>query len=45
MKRSLGGTYPAFVPHYLGEFQYRFNRRYHLAALALARPVLMSSAA
>ena len=58
VKRSLDGTYHAFAPHYaaryLAEFQYRFNRRYELAALPqrlltaaatalpLPRPILMS---
>ena len=58
VKCSLDGTYHAFAPHYaaryLAEFQYRFNRRYELAALPqglltaaatalpLPRPILMS---
>ena len=54
MKRSLDGTSHAFAPRYLAEFQYRFNRRYDLAALLqrllraattvlpLPRPILMS---
>ena len=61
VKRSLDGTYHRCGPHYaaryLAEFQYRFNRRYDLAALAQRllqaaatalprpRPILMSSAA
>ena len=48
VKRSLDGTYHAFRPRYaaryLAEFQYRFNRRYDLAALPLSRPILMSAA-
>ena len=54
MKRSLDGTchrlLPKYAARYLAEFQYRFNRRYDLAALpqrllraavaALPRPVL-----
>ncbi len=60
VKRSLDGTYHACAPHYAGrylaEFQYRFNRRYELAALPrrllkaaattlpLPRPILMLSA-
>ena len=54
VKRSLSATYHAFAPHSLAEFQYRFNRRYDLAALPqrlltaavtalpLHRPILMS---
>ena len=42
VKRSLDGTYhgllPKYAARYLAEFQYRFNRRYNLAALP--RPVL-----
>ena len=57
MKRSLDGTYHHFEAHYLAEFQYRFNRRYDLAAmlprllqavvtaLPLPRPILLSSVA
>ncbi len=60
VKRSLDGTYHACAPHYaaryLAEFQYRFNRRYELAALPrrllkaaattlpLPRPILLLSA-
>ena len=60
VKRSLDGTYHAGAPHYwaryLAEFQYRFNRRYELAALPrrllkaaattlpLPRPILLLSA-
>ena len=59
VKRSLDGTYHACAPHYaaryLAEFQYRFNRRYELAALPrrllkaaattlpLPRPILLLS--
>ena len=44
VKCSLDGIYYAFAPHYLTVFQYRFNRRYELAALPLPlrRPSLMS---
>ena len=61
MKRSLDGTYHHCEAHYaaryLAEFQYRFNRRYDLAAmlprllqaavtaLPLPRPILLSSVA
>ena len=61
VKRSLDGTYHHFEAHhavrYLAEFQYRFNRRYDLAAmpqrllqaavtaLPLPRPILLSSVA
>ena len=61
VKRSLDGTYHHFEAHYaaryLAEFQYRFNRRYDLAAmpqrllqaavtaLPLPRPILPSSVA
>ncbi len=61
VKRSLDGTYHAFrrkyAARYLAEFQYRFNRRYDLAALPqrllqatavalpLPRPLVMSAAA
>ena len=38
MKRSMDGTYhsvrPKYLARYLAEFQYRFNRRYDLAAMA-----------
>ncbi len=38
MKRSMDGTYhsvrPQYLARYLAEFQYRFNRRYELAAMA-----------
>lgn len=60
VKRSLHGTYHAFrakyAARYLAEFQYRFNRRYDLAALPerllraaalaapLPRPLVMSGA-
>ncbi len=43
MKRALDGTChrlaPKYAARYLGEFQYRFNRRYDLAALPLPRQV------
>ena len=54
VERSPDGTYDPFTPHYVAEFQYRFNRRYDLAAvpqrllkaattgLLLPRPILMS---
>jgi len=58
VKRALDGTYHRFAPYYaaryLAEFQYRFNRRYDLAAmplrllkaaagaLPLPRPMLMA---
>ncbi len=61
VKRSLDGTYHAFRPkyaaRYLAEFQFRFNRRYDLAALPqrllqaaavalpLPRPLAMCAAA
>jgi hypothetical protein len=37
MKAAIAGTYHAIntkhVPRYLAEFEYRFNRRYDLAAM------------
>ena len=58
VKRSLDGIYPASASHFaarcLAEFQYRFNRRYEVAAptrrllreaaMALPRPILISFA-
>ena len=56
VKRSVDGTSRAFAPRFLAELQYRFNRRYDLAALLqrllraaatalpLPRPILMSVA-
>ena len=54
VERSPDGTYDAFTPHHVAEFQSRFNRRYDLAGvprrlltaatteLLLPRPILMS---
>ncbi len=50
LKTALSGTYHAFAfakyaRHYLGEYQYRFNRRFSLASMVtrLARATMLAS--